>query len=242
MGRDDGIGIEDYHRTRPWERCWPHFNASSLGSGSFSSSPLAQRRAQRVRWPTAVATLTLVAGFAGVSIPKNLSAGWVAACGLAVVAFLFARAAYKLHAERDRPFPDVEVAAGGVAHTHPTDFFHLLSIPTRVTNRGAEDVSLSFLLFFQHGPNPDDRLLAPPLPPSTPFFPTPQDVESLQTPPKPLNIAARKGDGGSLVFMWYTDWNPLKKASAPEFRLQVTDHVSRKVIEIGVPGRYGDSP
>jgi hypothetical protein len=42
--------------------------------------------------------------------------------------------------------------------------------------------------------------------------------------------------------MWFTDWNPLKKASAPEFRLQVTDHVSRKVIEIGVPGRYGDSP
>jgi hypothetical protein len=106
-------------------------------------------------WPTAVAILTVIAGFAGVSIPKHVSAGWVAAGVLAVIAFLFARAAYKLHAERDRPFPDVEVVAGGVVHTHPTDFFHHLSIPTRVTNRGPEDVSLSFLLFFQHGPNPE---------------------------------------------------------------------------------------
>jgi hypothetical protein len=177
-----------------------------------------------------------------VSIPKHVSAGWVAAGVLAVIAFLFARAAYKLHAERDRPFPDVEVVAGGVVHTHPTDFFHHLSIPTRVTNRGPEDVSLSFLLFFQHGPNPERPVACSSASPEYSILSYAPRCGVVTDSAKAFEYRRQDRRRRSLVFMWYTDWDQLKKASAPELRLQVTDHVSTKVIEIGVPGRYGDSP
>lgn len=201
-------------------------------------------------WPTFLAVLTAAGGVLGFSVPKDPNPGWVVAGVLAILLFLFARAAYKLHAERDRPFPKVYVDAGAVWKPGRSKLWDLVAIKSHVTNQERTNgISLTFFLFYRYGPNAEDWFMVPPAHQS--FVDIPENLKLLQVHPVPLNLDPMKGDAGELVFVWHSEMgsgveelrgvdDPLKEYRA--LRLQVTDHVSGRVIEIGVPGRYGDSP
>jgi hypothetical protein len=137
-------------------------------------------------------------------VPKDLHAGWVVAGVLAIVLFLFVWAAYKLYAERDRPFPKVQVDVGGISNLGRSKLWDLLAIRAHVTNQERTDgISLTFLLYYQYGPNVEDRSLVPPA--SKSFVDLPENLKLLQVHPMPLNLDPMTGDAGSLVFVWHSE-------------------------------------
>jgi hypothetical protein len=146
------------------------------------------------------------------------------------------------NAQLEYPFP-AEIITGTIVTRHELGSFRVVEIWTEVTNRERLDgISLSFAAFYYFG-DPEERLTLPPLPQDRSSFPIPDDVPRS---PGRIDVAPTKSKTVNLVFMWYTDWDktlaekgidkPLSAVGA--LRLEVTDHVSGKTIEMGAVSRY----
>jgi hypothetical protein len=181
-----------------------------------------------------VAALTAVLSVVGFAFPRRIQPLWVAVLLLTVLVVLFARAAYKIRVASVTPFPDVEIHAESlramVRHDRPNA--HLVHVRARITNREpTRGVSLTFELFIDPVKTPGK---------SYPAFRN--HHEGLQSP---IDLDPMKSIVGDLAFSWFKDWDkhlsgtsPIDTGSGDKLRLEVTDHVTGKAIDMAAMGVY----
>lgn len=222
------------------------------GKALWSVLKLALQPARHLRgigawYPLVLAVVASAVAAVGLTVPEriNLPRPWAVALFFAVVSGLFLRAAYVLRVAQLRPFPDLAIQAKHpiVLETknsvsYPGERETPVMIGVRVTN---EDTKTPAIVSF------GARLKVPELDRGASLKRSREKMPGV-TLPDDLRLEAPDVKEGEVAFVWShsrdyvfrraVSEDDVRLALLEDLVLEVTEHVSRDTVRIGVPGSW----